>query len=432
MVAIDGRRTLSDDGSRPRLRCFLGAFGDPGHAFPMLALGAALTARGHEVTFETWERWRGDVEAAGMRFEPAPEFPVFPTRERPLSPYEAVVAAVAQTRPAVVAAAPDVVVHDILTLAPALAAELEGIPVATLIPHLYPPGQPGYPPFGLGGRPPRTRAGRRLWRAFDHPVARGLRRGTGELNDTRRRVGLGPIDEPHNGLSRRLCLVATLPQLEYPREWPAHVHVTGPLVWEAPAAAVQAPPGSQPLVLLAPSTAQDPSHRLMRAALHALRDEPVRVLASWNRRQLGAPLPVPANARVVEWVPYSQTMAQSALVICHAGHGTLMRALTLGRPVVAVPHAGDMPENAARVSWAGAGVRLPWPLLSPATLRAAVRRALRNPALAVRAQQLAAWASLHDGAARAAGLVEQLAGGADMAASGRRQTAPGVGLEPTT
>ena len=94
-----------------------------------------------------------------MRFVAAPEFPVFPTRDRPLSPYEAVVAAVAQTRPAVAAAAPDVVVHDILTLAPALSGELESVPVATLIPHLYPPGEPGFPPFGFGAQLPRTRLG---------------------------------------------------------------------------------------------------------------------------------------------------------------------------------------------------------------------------------------------------------------------------------
>jgi MGT family glycosyltransferase len=377
----------------------------------MLALGAELARRGHEVTFETWTRWREPVEANGMRFVAAPEFPVFPTRDRPLSPYEAVVAAVAQTRPAVAAAAPDVVVHDILTLAPALSGELESVPVATLIPHLYPPGEPGFPPFGFGAQPPRTRAGARLWRAFDRPVAAGLRRGTAELNETRRRVGLGPAHGQHNGLSRQLCLVATLPQLEYPRPWPEHVHVVGPLIWEGPAAAVQPPPGSEPLVLVAPSTAQDPEQRLLRAALRGLADEPVRVLASSNRRRMPRPLPVPANTRLVEWVSYAQTMPQAALVICHAGHGTLIRALTLGRPVVAVPHAGDMPENAARLAWSGAGVRLPWPLLSPLTLRRAVRRALGDERLAIRAVQLAAWSQLHDGPGRAAELVERLARG---------------------
>jgi UDP:flavonoid glycosyltransferase YjiC (YdhE family) len=69
-----------------------------------------------------------------------------------------------------------------------------------------------------------------------------------------------------------------------------------------------------------------------------------------------------------------------------------------------------MAENAARADWAGVGVRLPWRLLSPATLRLAARTALADMALAERARQLAAWAAAHDGAERAADLVEDLAG----------------------
>ena len=100
--------------------------------------GSALVARGHEVVLQTWTRWEGDVTAAGMRFEAAPEYHVFPTRERPLKPYEAVVRATGETRPLVAALRPDAVVADILTLAPALAGELEGVPVATVIPHTDP------------------------------------------------------------------------------------------------------------------------------------------------------------------------------------------------------------------------------------------------------------------------------------------------------
>ncbi|HEX4009020.1 MAG TPA: nucleotide disphospho-sugar-binding domain-containing protein [Solirubrobacteraceae bacterium] len=391
------------------LRIFLGAFGQPGHAFPMLALGAELAGRGHAVTYETWSRWREHVEANGMAFLPAPEYPVFPTRDRPLSPYQAVVRATAHTRPAVAAAAPDVVVHDILTLAPALAAELESVPVATLIPHVYPVGQPGFPPYAFGAMMPRTEVGRTLWRVFDRPVRSGLSRGRDELNDTRRRLGLPPLTRFHGGLSQGLTLVGTLPQLEYPRDWPDHVHIVGPLMWEPPFGPVEPPGGDAPLVLVAPSTAQDPEHRLLRAALAGLGGEPIRVLATWNRRPLSGPARVAANTRVVEWLSYAQTMPHCALVICHAGHGTLVRALSSSCRVLAVPHVGDMAENAARVAWAGAGARLPWPLLHPAALRLAVRRTLREPGLGHRAAELGAWSAAHSGPARAADLVEEYA-----------------------
>jgi len=401
---------LSSLGNRPRgLRIFLGAFGEPGHAFPMLALGAELAGRGHDVTYETWSRWREHVEAAGMRFVSAPENKLFPLPGEPFEMYEAVVRATGPTRRSVAAAAPDVVVHDILTLAPAMAGELEGVPVATLIPHLYPVSAPGFPPYAMGARLPRTPFGRRLWGTLERPVHAGLRQGRDDLNETRRRLGLAPVHRLHGGLSERLCIVGTFPQLEYPRSWPDGVHVVGPLMWEMPFGDVDLPGGDGPLVLVAPSTAQDPSHRLLRAALAGLRGEPIRVLATWNRRSLSGPVDVPDNARLVEWLSYSKTIPVCSLVICHAGHGTMARALACGRPLLAVPHVGDMAENAARADWAGVGVRLPWRLVGPTSLRLAVRRALASRSLADRADEFAQWSAANDGAARAADLVEELA-----------------------
>jgi len=163
-------------------------------------------------------------------------------------------------------------------------------------------------------------------------------------------------------------------------------------------------------VLIAPSTAQDPEHRLLRAALLGLGDERVRVLAATNRRPVARPVAVPDNARLVEWLSYSRTMPRASVVISHAGHGTVARALESGCPVLAVPHSGDMGENAARIDWAGLGVRLPWRFLSPATLRLAMRRVLDDPSFAERARALSAWAATHDGATTAAELVEKLAG----------------------
>ena len=399
---------MSDAAGPPR-RVLLGAFGDPGHAFPMIALGRALVARGHAVTLQTWTRWREHVEAEGMIFAAAPEYEVFPSGPEPLDFYEAVVHATLDTQPLVRELRPDVVVADILTLAPSLAAELEAIPRATLVPHVYPHGEPHFPIYSLGARLPRNALGRALWRSAQGPIAKSLELGRVQLNDTRARLGLPKLEHVHGGISRELALVATFPQLEYPRAWPAHVHVVGPLMWEPPAADVELPPGDAPLVLVAPSTAQDPDHRMLAAALRGLADANIRVLATWNRRLPPRPLPVPDNARLVDWVSYARTMPACDVVVCHAGHGTLVRALSSGCAVVACPEIGDMNENAARLDWAGAGVRVPRRFVSARPLRLAVERAIGEPAIRARARELAGWAERHDAGATAAQLVERLA-----------------------
>jgi len=390
------------------MRLLLAAFGDPGHAFPAIALGRELAARGHEVWLETWSRWREHVEREGMRFAAAPEYQPFPTRDRPLKPYEAAVKAARASSVLVRDVEPDLVVADILTVAAGLAAELAGRPWATLVPHLLPTPEPGFPLYSTGARLPRTAAGRAWWRALDPLALIGARRGRGELNGARARLGLSSLAHVHGGISRRLALVATFPQLEYPRAvWPAAARVTGPLLWERPAAAVEPPPGEGPLVLVAPSTSQDPGGALLAATLEGLADEPVRVLGVAP----GHPVRAPRNARVVEWLSYADAMRQADAVVCHAGHGTLARALASGAPVIACPVAGDMAENGARVAWAGAGVSLPRRLIGPRGVRLAVRKVLAGPSFALRAAAFSAWARTHDGAAAAADAVEELARG---------------------
>src|SRR5436190_5033528 len=233
----------------------------------------------------------------------------------------------------------------------------------------------------------------------------GLRRGRAELSETRHELGLAPVGGPHAGISRDMALVATFPQLEYPRRWAAHVHVTGPLVYEVPYPDVELPPGPEPLVVVAPSTAKDRCAELVRCSLDALAGEPIRVLAATNRAVPASSVDEPPNARVVDWVSYSQVMPQAALVICHGGHGTVVRALAAGAPVLSCGSAGDMAENGMRVAWAGAGLAIPRRLARQAGIRWAALRVLADQRFAARARQIAAWAAANDGAARAAELV---------------------------
>jgi UDP:flavonoid glycosyltransferase YjiC (YdhE family) len=391
------------------VKVFLGAFGDPGHAFPMLALGAGLAARGHSVTLQTWQKWEAAAEAAGMTFVSAHD--AMAGAPGPLKPLQAAVRGARATASLLRDLDPDVAVSDVLTPAPALAAEMCGVPVATLVPHVHPVLEPGFPIYSIGARLPRTRLGAALWRpAQRRLVGAGLERGRREYNGCRARLGLPPLPWVHTGLSRSLTLVATLPQLEYPRAWPAWTRVVGPLMWEPPAEGVAPPPGEGPVVLVAPSTAQDGEHRLLRAALEGLAGEPVRVIATWNGREPSGPLPAPRNAVVVPWLSYSRTMPACDLVVCHGGHGTLVRALTSGCPVVISPAAGDMAENAARADWAGLGIRLPRRYCTPRGVRLAVGRALADPRLRARAAEVARWSASHDAAETAALELERWAG----------------------
>ena len=392
------------------MRLLLGAFGDPGHAFPMIALGRALRAAGHEVTLQTGRQWQEVVAGEGLAFAAAPEYPVFPTREAPLKPYQAVLRATEETQPLVDQCAPDVVVHDVLTLAPALAAERAGVKVATLVPHVDPRTAPGAPPYSVGALPPRTALGRRLWSALQPVTNRGLESGRAELNETRRRLGLPAVEHLHSGLSRQLTLVASFPALEYPRPAEPATEIIGPLIWEPPTDPVALPPGDGPLVLVAPSTAQDPKHELLRASIRGLGQlDGVRVLATWNRRPLSEPIELPPNVTLVEWVSYAQTMSHCDAVINHGGHGTLARVLASGAVPVVVPAGGDQAENAARVVWAGAGVRVAPRLASPRAIRGATERALLEPSLRSTARQFENWYANHDAGARATELLEQLA-----------------------
>ena len=392
------------------MRLLLGAFGDPGHAFPMIALGRALRAGGHDVTLQTARQWEEVVLGEGLAFAPAPEYPVFPTREAPLKPYQAVLKATEETQPLVEQCQPDVVVHDVLTLAPALAAERAGVKVATLVPHVDPRTAPGAPPYSVGALPPRSAFGRRFWGALRPATNRGLETGRAELNETRRRLGLPAVEHLHSGLSRQLTMVASFPALEYPRPAEPATEIIGPLVWEPPTEPIALPAGDGPLVLVAPSTAQDTEHKLLRASIRGLGElDGVRVLATWNRRPLREPIELPANVTLVEWISYAQTMSHCDVVINHGGHGTLARVLASGAVPVVVPAGGDQAENAARVTWAGAGVRVAPRFASPRAIRGATERALFEPSLRAKAREFQAWRETHDAGARATELLEQLA-----------------------
>ena len=375
----------------------------------MLALAECLKARGHEALVHTWHRWQPEIEAAGLQFTKAPQYDQDPVTGEYLAPYEAVRRAVLDSEGDVAAFRPDVMVSDVLSNTTALIAERLGIPSATLVPHVYPLPETGMTPYSMGVRSPRTIVGKTFWGRINRMMDEGYQQGEKEFEELRQSLDLPPAPGPMPTLSRELTIVATFPQLEYARNWPSWAHVTGPLLWEPPFAASALPPGDEPLVIVAPSTIKDPTHRMLRSALRGLAGDEVRVLATTNRRHPQDPVFVGNRQQLVTWLSYANAMPHADVVVCNGGHGTIVRALASGCAVLVVPDDGDQRENALRVDYAGVGARLPRRWTTPNNLRIAVRQLLDDDGVQQRVRDIAAWNRDHPGDASAAELVEALA-----------------------
>jgi UDP:flavonoid glycosyltransferase YjiC (YdhE family) len=131
---------------------------------------------------------------------------------------------------------------------------------------------------------------------------------------------------------------------------PGH-HYVGPLgIWEPP---MDSPsylnePGESWVLVSISSQIQD-DVALAQAALHALANRPVRVVVTLGPDHKPEEITdVPPNAQVEQLVSHSAVLDRGRLLIAHAGHGSVMKALWYGRPMVLMPWGRDQPGVAAR------------------------------------------------------------------------------------
>ncbi len=100
---------------------------------------------------------------------------------------------------------------------------------------------------------------------------------------------------------------------------------------------------------------------------------------------------------------------QARAVVTHGGHGTVMKALAHGVPLLSVPLGRDQADNAVRVVEAGAGLRVK-ATARTAALRRALARLLAEPAFAESARRMADEIARDVAADRATRELEALAG----------------------
>jgi UDP:flavonoid glycosyltransferase YjiC (YdhE family) len=344
-----------------------------GHFHPLVPLAQALQRAGHRVAVATADELGGTVLAAGLAWIPAGLHPtaagtIFEDDPHVDYGYQIVSGKVAELVDTLLSDfRADLVVREPTDLAPALAAEVIGVPCVD---------------FGIANFIPVDR-----WRILgaDETVAA-----------IRRDYGLAP-DPDLECLYRGLYLAVVPPEMEDVDPLPVpDVLPVRYETWDAaeadvrPAAWLDELP-DRPTILLTLGTVFNNRTDVFAAALEALGTEDLNVVCTLGADQdpgaLGA---VPANVRLERYLPHSAVLSRCELMVCHMGFNTMMGALCAGVPLVSVALGSDQLHNARRAEDLGLAVHVPEEELTAVSIRDAVRTVLADRSYAGRTAAFAA------------------------------------------
>ena len=157
---------------------------------------------------------------------------------------------------------------------------------------------------------------------------------------------------------------------------------------------------SRPLVLASLSTGLQGKPGTQRALLQklcsALAPLEIEALVTTGRGIDRGALSAGPSTTLESFVPHEVVLAQTNLLITHAGHGSVAAALAAGVPMLCVPPGGDQPFNAARVADLKLGETLD-PTSSIGLISETVKRLLADMHLRQRSRDFAAAVSNQPG-----------------------------------
>ena len=379
-----------------------------------LGLARAWSERGHDVRVLTEDSLIADVAAAGCRFEPFVEAPNRAARDEDLvgdsqarTPLGAfargrdrvmmgpAAAYARDTRAALEREPVDAIASDYMLFGPPIAAESAGVPTALLVHNVYMVPERGKPAPGPGFLPARGPLGRARDRVANRAFLALFNRGLPAVNRARAEHGLAPLRHILDQLDHvERVLVLTSESFDFHGDaHPRHVRYVGPVLtdpewvseWHSP----WPEDDTRPLVVVSLSSTYMAQERVLARAIEGLRRLDARVLVTTGPAIDPASLPAASNAVVVRSAPHAELFPEAAVVVTHAGMGTVTRALAAGVPLVCLPMGRDQLDVAARVVHANAGVRLR-PSAKPAAIAAAVERVIREPDFRIAARRIGA------------------------------------------
>ena len=274
----------------------------------------------------------------------------------------------------------DAVLVDGVLLGVLIGAEARGVPYAVLVGSVYVVPSRVRPPLGLGLRPARGALGHARDRAGFVLGNLLWDRGLPDVNAARAAHGLKPL---RHLWSQWDCadrvLMLTSSAFDDPPPDARNVRYVGPVLENIPAAdPLELPPGDEPLVVVGLSSTYMNQAALLQRIARALASLPVRGLITTGPAIDPAEIPAAPNVVVVRAAAHSEVIPKSALVINHAGHGTLIKALAAGVPALCMPLGRDQGDNAARAARHGAAAVLS-AKADTSAIASAVSDVLREP-----------------------------------------------------
>ncbi|MFM0739478.1 glycosyltransferase [Paraburkholderia xenovorans] len=390
-------------------RVIITAIGSAGDVHPLLGIGAALAARGHEIVFCTHAPFAEAATRRGFRFVPigtAAEYAqalANPALWHPRTSFRTLWAVVAPTLRAHFDTLVSLTTHDTVLVgtlwafSARLMQELYGAPFvsvqvspSTLLSAHAPPTHP------------RLTIPRGLPLALKTALMRTIERHALDkvcapaLNALRAELGLAPASRIFGAWLHStdgvLCLFPEWFAQPQP-DWPTPHRMSGfPLFNDAlpsapdPQLDAFLAAGERPVVFTAGSTLIDQAHyaRVVRDTLRAsgLRGILLRPDADdAPESETSGPHADPSTLLERRYVPLRTLLPRCRALVHHGGIGTAALAYAAGIAQVVTPFAHDQFDNAQRVVASGCGVRLDGPI-DARTLTRALKQVLGSPSIA--------------------------------------------------
>lgn len=398
-----------------------------GHMNPMQALGEALVARGHRVSFLGMADVQGVLSGRPFGFIPLGQasHPVgtlaalksHMAAPRGLGLFR-IIADMARMTDMLCREAPaaitehgvDALLADQLEPAGGLIADHLRLPVVSVANALPINREPNVPPPFTDWQPDASPGGVRR-NLGGYRVADAMMVATGRvIARWAASWGLPPRRRIDACLSRLAQVTQVVSGFDFPRQdLPPFVHHCGPFRGQEKAEAIGdlVGDGRRPLVFASLGTLQGGRFALFRRIAEACVALDLRLVIAHGGalapEQAGA---LPGQPIVRSFVPQRALLAHAALAVTNGGLNTVMDALAARVPLVTVPIAFEQGAIGARLETCGAGIAVPLRRAGAETLAGAMARVLSEPSFRRAAGRIADEIGAAGGTRKAADVIE--------------------------